>query len=299
MSQVQDALVVGISVHRGHQPPHDAEVLVDDLGHRGQTVGGAGSVGHHVVFGWVVHVKVDTQHHRQVFVLGWRGDDDFLGPTVGDVGACAGVGVRVAKDAGGFDDDVHPQGLPGKVARVPLGKHFDAMTVHHQVAVHHFNGSGELAVVGVVFEQMRVGFCRIQVVDGHHFQLVRVIFQDGLQYLAANATETVDTDFRCHAHILLRKLGWLGSPKLSYQSFLETRGENSPRSTRGRKKFIRIVFGGLRIVLFETIMGMSVPRGCATPAAGVHLFTWLFIFDTLDAYLNAMRWRDERNGGHH
>ena len=66
MRQVEDLLVVGVGVDGGHQPLDDAEVLEQDLGHRGQAVGGAGGVGNDVVAGGVVMVLVDPHADRQV-----------------------------------------------------------------------------------------------------------------------------------------------------------------------------------------------------------------------------------------
>ena len=42
--QVEDALIVGVSVHRGHQATLDAEALMQDLSDRRQAVGGARGV---------------------------------------------------------------------------------------------------------------------------------------------------------------------------------------------------------------------------------------------------------------
>src|SRR5690606_12319368 len=79
---VQDDLVVGVGVHRGHQTLDDAEVLHQGLRHRRHAVGGAGGVGQDVVVGRVVLVVVDAHDDRQVLALGGGGDDDLLGAGV-------------------------------------------------------------------------------------------------------------------------------------------------------------------------------------------------------------------------
>merc|ERR1719186_477947 len=64
-------------VHCGHQTLENAEVVVDNLGERGQTVGGAGGVGDHL---HVVGVRaLVNAHHEHGGVGGGRGDDDLLG----------------------------------------------------------------------------------------------------------------------------------------------------------------------------------------------------------------------------
>ena len=45
---VHSLLLGGSGVDGGHKGLPDTEGIVDDLGHGGQTVGGAGGVGHHV-----------------------------------------------------------------------------------------------------------------------------------------------------------------------------------------------------------------------------------------------------------
>ena len=47
--QVEDVLIVGVGVNRGHETLLDAEGVVEHLGYRRQAVGGAGGVGDDVV----------------------------------------------------------------------------------------------------------------------------------------------------------------------------------------------------------------------------------------------------------
>jgi hypothetical protein len=49
--EVEDHLIVGVGVDRGHGAADDLEIVVDHLGDRGQTIGGAGSVRNDVVLG--------------------------------------------------------------------------------------------------------------------------------------------------------------------------------------------------------------------------------------------------------
>jgi len=200
MGQIQNALVVGVGMHRGHHALDDAEGLVDDLGHRGQTVGGAGGVGQHVMLLGIVLVLVDPEHHGQVLFLGRRGDDDLLG---------SGLAVRLAfgtgaENTGGFDDHVDGQILPGQPPGIAFGEVLDAPIAHHHDVVFHGGFHGQTAVVGVVTEKVRVGGHVEKVVYGHDFHFIRMALKHGFEYLAANAAEPVDGDAKLgHIWLLL------------------------------------------------------------------------------------------------
>src|SRR5205085_3747266 len=58
--QVQQVLVVGVGVHRGHETLLDAEGVVEDLDHGYEAVGRAGGVGHDLVLSGVEGVVVDA-----------------------------------------------------------------------------------------------------------------------------------------------------------------------------------------------------------------------------------------------
>lgn len=64
----------------GHQTLDDSELVVDDLGERGQAVCRTGSVGDHGVFR-IVRVQVDAANEH--WGIGGRSrDDDLLGTTL-------------------------------------------------------------------------------------------------------------------------------------------------------------------------------------------------------------------------
>ena len=52
---------------------------------------------------------------------------------------------------------------------------------------------------GVETEEMRVRLDRAEIVDRDHFDVFAARLDDGAQYVAADAAETVDGDTNCHA----------------------------------------------------------------------------------------------------
>ena len=68
--QVEQVLVVGEGVHRGHQPALDAEGVVEDLHHGHEAVGRARGVGHHDVLARVELVVVHPDHEGGVHIGG-------------------------------------------------------------------------------------------------------------------------------------------------------------------------------------------------------------------------------------
>jgi len=82
-----------------HQALDDSELVVDDLGERGQAVGRTGSVGDDGVLG-VICLQVDTtDEHWGISRRG--GDDDLLGTTLQVSSGPTGLrsaGVQIGKD---------------------------------------------------------------------------------------------------------------------------------------------------------------------------------------------------------
>src|SRR6185312_14161418 len=72
---VEDDLIVGVAVDRGHDARLDGERVVDDLDDGREAVRGAGGVRDDVVLRCVVLVFVDAQNDGEVFVRGGSGDD--------------------------------------------------------------------------------------------------------------------------------------------------------------------------------------------------------------------------------
>ena len=118
--RVEQVLVGGVGVDRGHQPVADADRLVQHLRHGRQAVRRARGVRDDVVDRRVVDlVEVDAEDDVRVDGLGAlrRGGEDDL--------ACAGLEVARgigagAEAAGGLDDDVDAEIGPRQVGRVGL-----------------------------------------------------------------------------------------------------------------------------------------------------------------------------------
>jgi len=146
--QIQDALVVGISVDGGHQPFDDAERIVDYLGRWSQTVGGTGGIGDDVMLLGIVLLLIYAQDDGDILIFGWSADDDFLRPGLDVPGCLRGL----AKHPGGFHHNAYPQLAPGQFGRVTLGKHFDFLTVDDQIAPLDLHLAGKMAIVRVVFQ---------------------------------------------------------------------------------------------------------------------------------------------------
>jgi len=57
--QVQNALVGGVGMHRGHQAFFDAEGAMDDQSGRRQAIGGTGGIGDDLMFLRIIRFVVD------------------------------------------------------------------------------------------------------------------------------------------------------------------------------------------------------------------------------------------------
>ena len=187
MGHVQDALVVRVAVDRVHQATLDREQVVDDLGSRGQAIGGAAGVADDVVLGRVVTTLVHTKDDRDVLAFGGSADDDLPGTGV-DVGAgLCGVG----EDARALEDDVDAKVTPRQGGRVALREDLDLAAIDDDRRVAGPNVTGVGAVRRVALEQQRVHLGVYEVVDGDDLDL-RCPFDERLERLSTDPSETVD-----------------------------------------------------------------------------------------------------------
>ena len=142
----------------------------------------------------IVGAIVNAQAQGQVFALGGRADDDFLGA---GLQVFAGVGA-VGEDARALDRDVDGQLAPGERGRIAFLEQGDGLAVNDQLALYRLHVAGVGAVVGVVFEQVRERIGVIQIIHGHQLQVVRIVIQDGLGHLASDTPKPVNGYSQCH-----------------------------------------------------------------------------------------------------
>src|SRR5208282_5492771 len=148
--EVEDHLIVRIRVDGGHGAADDLEVVVDDLGDRGQTIRGAGSVRDNVVLAGIVLLFVHPEHNREVFVLPGGGDDDFF-HRAAQMFLCF---VAVGELSGGFDNDLSSDGVPGQGSRIFLFKDLYDFAVDRNTVGAGGDFVRQVAEDGVVLEQV-------------------------------------------------------------------------------------------------------------------------------------------------
>ncbi len=185
-------------MHGGHQATLDAPLVIDDLGQRGQAVGGARSIGDDRLAGVGLVVHAVDEHRRIVLRRGRH--DDLPG---------AGIDVLLRgflgqEQAGGLDHHVHVHFVPLQVGRVAFLGQADLLAVDQQVVALHRHVGLETTVHGVVLEHVRQIVRLQQIVDGHDFDVVAEVQHRRAQDVTPDATETVDTNLDCHVLKLLR-----------------------------------------------------------------------------------------------
>ena len=139
-------------------------------------------------------VVVHAQHHRQVLVLGRRGDDHLLGSAV-DVGLRLG---GVGEDAGRLHHDVGADLTPWQRGRIALLEDPDRLAVDGDVVGGGDHVALQPAQDRVVLQQVAQARVVGQVVDGDHLD-VCARGDRGAVEVAADPAETVDSNSYGHA----------------------------------------------------------------------------------------------------
>src|SRR3990172_5785407 len=199
--QIQELLVVGVGVHRGHDALLQPELLVQDLDDRSEAVRGAGSVREDVVLRRVVLVVVDTHDEGDVLARGGSGDDDFLGAG-GEV--LRGV-VSLGEQARGLDDDIDPEGLPRKIRRVLLFQDLEALLAGDDGVSLGAYVLLEVPQDRVVLEKMRRRLGVGHIVRGDDIDL-RVMNRRA-KHVSSNASESVDPNLDSHRGLPFEESG--------------------------------------------------------------------------------------------
>ena len=185
---VHGGLGGGGGMDGGHQPFSKTEVVMNHLGDRGQTVGGATGVGHDEIFGRVKAAVVHAHHQGRhaIGILRGCGDDHPLCPS----GQVLAGSRMVNENSGGFHHKVHIVVTPGQLLRVATSKTGNQFAVHHQAAFGRFHRALEPAVGGVIFQQVREALGGEQVVNCANFNVG--IGDRTAKHQSANASETVN-----------------------------------------------------------------------------------------------------------
>ena len=100
------------------------------------------------------------------------------------------------EEAGAFQRDVDV--APGQFLRVADGGDADRAAADVDGVAGNGDGARELAVDGVIANEMRIGLDRAEVVDGNDFDVGAAGLDDGAQHVAADAAKTVDGNFHSH-----------------------------------------------------------------------------------------------------
>ncbi|ENN87327.1 hypothetical protein RHSP_26257 [Rhizobium freirei PRF 81] len=191
---VERRLVAGVGVDGRHEAVVDANGVVENLHDRHQAVRGAGSVGDdHVLAGELV--VVDAENDGQVGAVGRSRNDDAL-----STGRQVGGGLVAGReDARAFHGDVDAEFLVRQRCRILDRRDLDRLAAANDDRVAfdlHFRR--ELAVNGIVTQQVSVGLDRAEVVDGNDFDVGAAGFDDCAQYVTADAAKAVDGYFYSH-----------------------------------------------------------------------------------------------------
>src|SRR6266508_4121489 len=146
------------------------------------------------MFTRIVVRVVDPQDERDVLV-GCRRRDDRL--------FCAGVKMStdlscVGKDAGGLDHHIDAELFPWQAGWILLIQNDDILAVDFEDALTDFDRPRENSIVGVIAEQMRVGFQVRHVVHGDHRQTIFMTLEHGPQNQSADPAEAAYSDSCCH-----------------------------------------------------------------------------------------------------
>ena len=195
---VHSLLLGSGGVDGGHQRLLDAEGVVDDLGHGGQAVGGAGGVGDHVHLRGVPLVVHSHDKGGRDVVLGRGGDDDLFCP-VPEVG---GGLFRGAVGACGLDDVLGAAVVPGDVGGVVLTVNPDLLAVDNQVTVVPLHRALKGLEHGVVLHLIdHVVQVRVPQVDAAHLIGGAAALHHDPQCHAADPAKSVDSHFDRHVPI--------------------------------------------------------------------------------------------------
>lgn len=160
---VDSLLGSSVRVNGGHETFLHPEVVVDDLGERGQAVGGARGVGDDGDVGCVGFV-VDT-HDEHGSIRRWSGNDHLLRTALQVGRSLLGGG----EDTGGLDNVVGSSLGPWDLGGISLHVELDLLAIDDQGVFANLNCAFELSVCAVILEHVclsPVNMCHSDDQDG-------------------------------------------------------------------------------------------------------------------------------------
>ena len=143
MWEVQDPLIVGVTMNSRHHTTLDTKIVVDDLHDRRQTVCGARPVGHDGMFAGIECLVIHTHHDCVVDTTFARGtDNDAFGARIK---VCARL-IPITENTGALQYDVHFQLLPRQVTRIPFCGCMNGSAIDKKLVVYNFYGPIKFSV---------------------------------------------------------------------------------------------------------------------------------------------------------
>mmetsp|Transcript_4949 Transcript_4949/g.14807 ORF Transcript_4949/g.14807 Transcript_4949/m.14807 type:complete len:418 (-) Transcript_4949:14-1267(-) len=195
VGRVEEPLVPGVRVRRGHGPLDDPEALVQDLHEGGEAVGGARGVRHDRGAPVVVPLVDSNDVGRDGLVLGGGGDDDLLRSR----GEVLPGPDGVQEHPGSFDHHVDPHVLPRELERVAAGHDLDGPAVEREGGVvQDLNIRVEGPQDRVVLEEVGRLLHPTTVVHRDDLQVRVLPPLEAPQEVTSNPSETVDGHLHLH-----------------------------------------------------------------------------------------------------
>ena len=196
MRAVDERLVTGVRVDRRHEAVDDAEVVVEHLHQRHETVGGTRCVRNDLVLLRVERLVVDPVDERLVGTAARRRDDHER---------CAAIEVEpglvpVVEHTGRLDHDVDTELAPRNVGRVALAQHLECVGADLDAGFRGADLVRQRAHHRVVLQQVRHRVERPEVVHRDEVDVGATLLRCS-EEVAADTTESVDANSHRHSRV--------------------------------------------------------------------------------------------------
>ncbi|KAF3823704.1 hypothetical protein GH733_007172 [Mirounga leonina] len=156
-------------VDGGHESLHDAKVVMDDLGQRGQAVGGAGGIADNLER-VVILLMVHTHHEHGGIGRGSR-DDDPLGPAL----QVSPSFLHGGEDPSGLHNILSTSITPFDVGGISLLEDGDGLSIDDKLPVLSLDCAVEFTMGGIILEHVdHVVEVNEGVTDGDNIHFARV-----------------------------------------------------------------------------------------------------------------------------